>query len=172
MPKRMGVREAEQFISGDLKRLLREDLRKVLILREGDLECCAYFHLRKRLGKDWRIFSRKYVKRTGHFVDFVLFREGRPRIAIEIKWRHKIIHEKDRASLQKMLKHRHIKKAYFLTALPDKRLYTKLGATKKREEIRRLIEIRVGLDWGDNRVAKWWAQRAHFTKRMGLSSPQ
>jgi hypothetical protein len=168
MSRPMGVRQAEQFISGDLKRQLRRDLREVRILREGDLECCVYFHLRRKLGSDWSIFSRKYVKQTGHFVDFVLFHKGKPRLAMEIKWRYKAIQEKDRSSLRKILDHKHIKKAYFLTALPDKNVYINLRGNKRKTEKNRLVELRVGLDWGKKRVKKWQEKRYHFTRRMGL----
>jgi hypothetical protein len=162
------LQEVEQFISGPLKKQLREDLRKEKILREGDIECCTYFHLRRRLGSRWLIFSRKYASKTKHFVDLVLFHNWKPRIAIEIKWRRKKISGKDRKSLGLMLSRPHLRKAYFISILPDRKSYVKLGTKKADREKRKLIEIRIGLDWQPARIEQWKKHRRPYTRWTGI----
>lgn len=161
------IKEVEQFISNKLKKNLRDDLRNFRIVREADIECCAYYHLRRFAHSGWRILARKHVKKTGHFVDFVLFRNGMPEIAIELKWWRSEIDDKDRDSLGQMLKFP-VKKAYFICVIPDSSRYTKLGHNKTKLEKGRLIEIRIGLKWKKSRVDVWKKKRKRYTDQMGV----
>jgi len=39
--------EVQSFVKHGLRVGLRTDLRKLKILREAEVECCAYYHLRR-----------------------------------------------------------------------------------------------------------------------------
>jgi len=65
-----------------LKHKLREDFRELRIIKESDIETCAYYHLRIFLRKDprWNILARYFAKNTGHYIDLVIFRNSNPRL--------------------------------------------------------------------------------------------
>jgi len=98
----INLNKVEGYVKHGLKEALRSDLRKLKILKEADVECCAYHHLRKfmRGDKRWRIFARKYSSRTGYYTDLMIFLKNKERIAIEIKWRRNTISGKDRRALR------------------------------------------------------------------------
>jgi len=164
--KRVLLRDVEQFIRKKLKSNLRQDLRELRIIKEADLECSSYFYLRRFIGKDhrWRILARKHVKRTGHYIDMLIFRKGIPRIAIEFKWRHKKISGKDRRSLVASLKKLGVNKAYFFSALPDRSKYVRME--KKSAEKYSFHECVVGLDFTRTETKTWERERQKYTAKM------
>lgn len=138
--------EVESFVKHTLKNDLREDLRNRRILKEGDVECCAYYHLRKFLKPDdnWRVFARKFSPNTGFYTDLVIFHGSKARVAIEIKWGRTKISKKDRRALASARKHLRVKKTYFYCVMPDASVYTKL-TQKRGVERYRLFERTVDL---------------------------
>ena len=106
-----------RFISNELPKKLKADLRALKIVKEADIECSAYFHLRVFFGErtEWRILARKYVPATGHYIDLLIFNSDIPIVAIELKWAKKEITNKDRASLEKALDDLKVKKAYWIS---------------------------------------------------------
>jgi hypothetical protein len=140
--------EVEFFVKHTLKDKLRKDLRNLRILKEGDVECCAYYHLRKTLKPDpnWRVFARKFSQKTGYYTDLVIFHFKKARIAIEIKWGKKNISEKDREALASTRKNLRVKKTYFYSVMPDASNYEKLPEKKEAEKYR-LFERVVDLDY-------------------------
>ena len=93
--------EVEDYVKNTLKDELQKDLRSRRILKEGDVECCSYYHLRKFLKSDsnWHVFARKHSPKTGFYTDLMILRGKKARVAIEIKWRKKCIPKKDRRAL-------------------------------------------------------------------------
>jgi hypothetical protein len=132
----ISLAEVEDFVKHTLKDDLQKDLRGQRILKEGDVECCAYYHLRKILKPDpnWRVFARKYSPKTGYYTDLVIFHFKKARIAIEIKWGRKSISKKDRKSLASAKKNLPVKKTYFYSVLPDASNYEKLPEKKEAEK--------------------------------------
>ncbi len=160
--------QVHEFLRHGLKGKLRNDLRKVRILKEADLECCTYFHLRTFLksDEDWHVFARKYSSRTGYYSDIVVYKKKKQQLAIEIKWRWDELSRKDRRSLQSVRKYLGIRKTYFISALPDKADYAK-GA-KRRSEKYRLFEVIVDLGYKDRnkeqKIEAFERERREFRK--------
>jgi hypothetical protein len=88
------------------------------MVKEADLECCAYFHLRKYLHSDssWKILARKHTP-TKHYIDLLLFRKEKPRIALELKWNKQSIGKKDKRSLSRSVKQLAVHRAYFISTV-------------------------------------------------------
>ncbi len=142
MAKSIGLREVENFIRRDLKRKLADDLLNTNMLREADLQGCAYVHLRHFLKGDerWRVFGCRDVPKIRAFLDLLISYDGLPQIARELKWKRLRISRKDRRSLHRALKELRLKKVYFLTTADKKSSYTKLGSQKSPAEKYRLQE--------------------------------
>lgn len=163
--KRIGLNNVNEFIRYELKRKLRDDLRSHRILREGDIECCVYFHLRGFLNSDsnWRIFAHKHDKRTGYYPDLIIYQGNKLVFPVEIKWNREKLSNHDRKKLRKYLS-RGTSKGYFLTAGPDADNYRKTN--KVDEEKWKLFEVRVGLKFKDgkqsSRYSRWKKQRKPF----------
>lgn len=159
----IGVRQLEAFLSDALPGRLKTDLRDLRMVREADLECCAYYHLRRFLRRDnhWKLFARKYSRYTGHFVDLLAFRRGVPRVAIELKWNRAGISTKDRRSLRRGVKRLGLNRAYFITTLIGTRAYR--PTTKTTAEKRRLFEIIIPLPLSGVALERWQERRRHFT---------
>jgi hypothetical protein len=140
-------------------------------VKEGDIETCTYFHLRRFLARDpkWTVLARYFARRTGHYVDLVIFRKSRPRVAIELKWNRTSISDKDRASLNKSLALLKVKKVYALTVLRHEQKYKK--SAKRRKEKYRLHEIRIGLKWPREKVQAWDQRRRLLQQKMGEQVP-
>jgi len=156
--------EVEFFVKRTLKDKLRKDLRDFRILKEADAECCIYYHLRKTLKPDpsWRVFARKFSRRTGYYTDLVIYRRLKPRIAIEIKWRKKKISKKDRKALASTRKNLGVKKTYFYCVMPDASPYKKLPEKKKAEKYR-LFERIVDLGYTSKQdIEEFQRQRKEF----------
>src|SRR5437879_9086644 len=100
------LQDVESFIKKNrLRDKLLQDLQGLRIVKEADIECAVYYHLRRFIGKDpkWRVFARKHARLTGHYIDLLIFKKYRPVIAIELKWNRQDIGGKDRRALDKAL---------------------------------------------------------------------
>jgi hypothetical protein len=115
---RVTLQQVERFVSTELPRLLKTDLCAYRLLRESDVECAAYMHLRHLLDADqrWTVTARRHVRQTGHFIDLVIFQDTKPRIAIELKWGKRCIDPKDRKSLREALTRLGVNRAYWISA--------------------------------------------------------
>lgn len=156
--------EVEFFVKHTLKEKLRRDLRNLRILKEGDVECCAYYHLRRRLkaDPDWRVFARKFSPKTGYYTDLVIFHGKRARIAIEIKWGRKAISKKDRRALASARQNLRVKKTYFYSVMPDASTYEKVPQKRNAEKYR-LSERVVDLGYvSSKRIEEFRRQRKEF----------
>lgn len=166
--KTIGLQEVESFLRRTLPEHLTQDLCDYRMVKEADLECCVYYHLRRFLGHDddWRFFARKHARRTKHFIDLLIFRKGLPRIAIELKWNHSEISQKDRQSLRRGIKNLRVNKAYFITTSVRARARGYKRVTKNDTEKHRLFEVFVELPLeGDDRE-RWRVERRKYASRM------
>jgi hypothetical protein len=162
--KTIRLAEVESFVKHTLKDKLQRDLRNLRILKEGDVECCAYYHLRKALRPDsnWRVFARKFSPKTRFYTDLVIFHGKKARIATEIKWARKRISKKDRRALASARKNLGVKKTYFYCVTPDASTYKKLPE-KRRAEKFRFSERVVDLGYASKqRVEEFRRQRKEF----------
>lgn len=115
------INEVNNFIREKLKSKIKNDFKNKLIFSEGDLQGRVDFHLRSFFSRydknrDWKILNKPFLpeikkkkspkrkKRIGCFIDLVLFRKGKPRIAIELKETHWLTEKKLRIDLQKIRK--------------------------------------------------------------------
>jgi hypothetical protein len=156
--------EVELFVKHTLKDKLQKDLRNLRILKEGDVECCTYYHLRKTLKPDpnWRVFARKFSQKTGYYTDLVIFHFKKARIAIEIKWGKKNIPKKDRNALASARKNLKVKKTYFYSVTPDASNYEKLPSKGKGEKYR-LFERVVDLGYANQeKIEEFKRRRKEF----------
>jgi hypothetical protein len=163
----ISLRSVEIFVSSSLPGKLKNDLRTLKIIKEGDLECCAYHHLRRFLRRDptWNVFSRRHSLHTGYYIDLVLFRRGYPRIAIELKWDRSRISQKDRRSLQRSIRSLRVNRAYFITTLIGaNKPYTKIQKTSVEKN--RLFEIVIRLRLNGADLESWKNRRRAFTSKM------
>lgn len=164
--KKVSLGKVEKFLKGELQEILREDLLHYRIFKEADLECCIYFHLRNHLKDDkrWRIFGRKHSRRTGHYIDLLIYKRYTPCVAIELKWRTSKLDGKDRRSLAKAVAKLKVKKTYFFSALPDEVKYVR--SKKLIKEKWKLFEFVVGLGFtGTDRlkhISQWEKHRKKF----------
>jgi hypothetical protein len=163
MAKRITLSSLEAFIRNTLREKLKKDLSAFRIIREADIACCVYFHLRKFLLPDsaWMVFAERHSKTTGHFIDIVIFREDSkkrpsPRIALELKWNWNRIPKKDRASLNKCIKRLRLKKVYFISLCTKEGKHT---ITKTKREKFKLFEIYVRPDLQGQAYKEWQVKR-------------
>ena len=171
---RISLLQVERFLKEELPPKLKSDIRTLKIVKEGDLECCVYYHLRRylRTDKSWHVFARRLSYHTGHYIDILIFRQKRsrgdrqevPRIAIELKWNRKEISKKDRESLGKSLKMLRVNKAYFITTLIGGDKYTRMA--KEDREKYCLHELVIRFNPGETMLIKWKAQRDKYRKKM------
>jgi len=152
--------EIESFVKHGLRDKLRQDLRSLRILKEGDVECCAYYHLRRLLRRDpsWRVFARKFSPKTGYYTDLVIFHSKKARIAIEIKWKGAKISKKDRKALASARKNLKVRKTYFYNVLPDGSAYKKVPEKKEAEKYR-MFERVVDLGYADKKKIEMFRQQ-------------
>jgi len=152
--------EVESFVKHPLTDKLRRDLRSLRILKEGDVECCAYYHLRRLLRRDssWRVFARKFSPKTGYYTDLVIFHGKKARIAIEIKWNRTKISKKDRKALASARKNLKVRKTYFYNVLPDRSAYEKVPEKREAEKYR-LFERVVDLGYADEKKIEMFRQQ-------------
>lgn len=160
--------ELEKFIENELRESLQQDLRELKILKEADIECCAYYHLRGRIGNDerWRVFARKTAPKEGgttlRYIDLLVFLEKKPCIAIKIKWDIEKMETKDRRSLRKARKNLKVKKAYFIVALYKKDYNP--DCYKEFKEKYGIYEITVRLNLSENEFKDWESTREEYKK--------
>jgi len=170
--KRIKLIELEYFIKRRLKWKLQEDLRDLNIVKEADLECCSYFYLRNYLKSDvdWQILTRRHSHRTGHYIDLLILRKLKPRIAIEFKWNPRKISDKDRKSLRKAIKKLQVNKAYFLCAVRRTSAFQRINAKTKSEQYR-LHEVIVKLDLSPEKKKQWEKKRRLLFNPRPRKSP-
>jgi hypothetical protein len=172
LANRITVAALESFIRRKLPGRLKKDLLSFHIIREADLASCVYYHLRKYLSPDrkWKVFAERHSRLTGHFIDIVIFREGKegskkcqqPRLAIELKWNWSVISRKDRASLDKCIHQMGLEKVYFISALTKEVDYKTV--IKKEDEKFRLFEIAIPLGLEGKKREEWKSERRLYTK--------
>jgi hypothetical protein len=155
-----------RFIRDELPKKLLSDLRILKIVKEADIECATYFHLRHFFGdKDtqWRVFARKHTPATGHFIDLLIFNNETPVIAIELKWAKRQITKKDRSSLEKALDNLGVQKSYWITMTTDEK-----QEKPKREPLdnNRLFQIIIPLGYDKSEKSEWTKKRRLFRQDM------
>jgi hypothetical protein len=148
-------------------RLLR-DLQKLRIVKEADVECAAYHHLRRYIGEDpkWRVFARKHVKRTGHYIDLLIFKNECPVIALELKWGQVNIEKKDRESLYKALTKLKVQKAYWLSLVCSEKKKKRLVKRGKENNVLHRIIVRLGIVGRDR--DDYMQRRELFKSQMAI----
>ncbi|HPD57584.1 MAG TPA: hypothetical protein P5294_10480 [Smithellaceae bacterium] len=158
------VGQVEKYIEQKLNKKLQNDLKKLRMIKEADLECCAYFHLRKYLYRDssWKIFARKHSLHTEHYIDLLLFRKNTPRIALELKWNKQTIGNKDKESLSKSIKKLRVNRAYFISTITGKKsCQDKLSNKKIDAYTIKGIFIPIG-----ELIQGWHSRRKKFMSEM------
>lgn len=162
------LRHVEAFLRDKLPAKLQQDLYKLKMVKEADLEGCMFYHLRKFLRKDnnWRVFLRKHSIHTEHFIDILIFRKHIPRIAIELKWNRKEISPKDRKSLDKSLAKLGVNKAYFIATLIGNKDYQKIRKTELEKN--RFMEIIVPLKLSNEKLKQWKKERELYRSEMNF----
>jgi len=165
--KKVTLLQLEHFIRKELKSKLQNDLRKLRIVKEADLESCVYYYLRRLLNQDksWRILVRKHAKITGRYIDILIFKKVIPSIAIELKWNLNRISDKDRKSLRSSLTNLKVHKAYFLVAKTTNNGEYSLLSKKEKDKYR-FHEIVVGLDFSKEKYSDWLRKRRKYMKEM------
>jgi hypothetical protein len=170
------LQDIQRFIRKKRPRGLRakllRDLRGLRIVKEADVECAVYYHLRRYIGEDpkWRVFARKHVRKTGHYVDLLIFKNYRPVVALELKWGMVNIGKKDRKSLDKAIAKLKVQKAYWLSLVFSGSRKTKL--LKKDKERNVLHEIIVPLGYSGEPLRRYREQRERFKSKMVVGRGQ
>ena len=166
----IGLRSVENFLGGSARSALpgklKKDLHDLRMVKEADLECCAYYHLRRFLRRDptWKVFARKHSVHTYHYIDLLIFRRNHPRIAIELHWNKNRISLKDRKSLSASLKRLGVNKAYFMTTVLGAKSYERV--LKTEIEKNRLFEIQSPLGLASDGSASFKKERKVFGSKM------
>ena len=161
----LNVRQVEQFVVDELRKQIQLDFNQLKMVREADLECCVYYHLRKVFRKDrsWKVLARKHSIHTGHYVDLLIFRGTTPQFAIELKWNAASMSLKDRRSLRRCVIKLGVHKAYFITTHYSKRSFEeiiKIDACEKHH----IFELVISLPYiGDQRLIQ--AKHSSSAKR-------
>ena len=166
MIHKIGLRSVEVYLYESLPRRLKRDLCALRMVKEADLEACAYHHLRRFLERDesWVVYIRKHSVHTGHYIDLLLFRKGLPRVAIELKWNRVAMSPKDRRSLRRALRLLRVNRTYFITTLIGARQYERIRKT--RTEKNRMFEIVIPLPLKGDALQAWKAKRKKYMSRM------
>lgn len=165
-PVKIGLRELETFLGETLPEHLITDLCDLRMVKEADLECCVYHHIRNFLDRDktWKFLARRYSRHTDHFIDILVFRKGKPRIAIELKWNRASISKKDRESLRRSISKLGVNRAYFITTIIGAKDFH--SPRKTATEKNRLFEITIPLPLAGVDLQQWKANRKKYTSRM------
>ena len=166
--KNRTLQDIQTFIRKRLPAKLRGDLEGLRIVKEADVECAAYHHLRRYTGEDprWRVLARKHVPVTGHFVDLLIFKNYEPAIALELKWGRTEISEKDRRSLLGALKKLGVHKAYWLSAVSSDNRGEPLFRERLEGHVLHQIVVRVGFTGA--RLEAWKRHRRLFRSEMAI----
>ena len=166
--KKRTLRDIESFVRKRLTAKLLRDLEYLRIVKEADVECAAYHHLRKFIGESrrWRVLARKHVPRTGHYVDILIFKDFRPALALELKWGQTNIGRKDRHSLNACLQDLGVHKAYWLSARASQKKKERwLKETIEKGVMHRII---VRLELSEAKLKDWRANRKLLRSDMPL----
>jgi hypothetical protein len=141
---------------------------RLRIVKEADVECAEYHHLRRYTGEDprWRVLARKHVRRTGYYVDLLIFKNYRPAIALELKWGKRQIGTKDRQSLAAALEKLGVHKAYWLSAVSSEKPSESLLKESIEKGVLHCIIVRLG--FSGPKLAAWKQRRKRFRERMGV----
>jgi hypothetical protein len=164
--KNRTLQDIEKFIRKKLRVKLRRDLLGLRIVKEADVECAVYHHLRRYVGEDprWRVLARKHVPITGYYVDLLIFKRYRPVIAMELKWGQSTIGKKDRKSLNGALTKLGVNKAYWLSATPsEKKGGPLVKETVERHVLHRIV-VRLGLNGRE--LENWKTRRKQLRSDM------
>lgn len=163
----MKFQQITNFIGKELPEKLQNDLQKLKIVKEADIECSAYFHIRNFIGEgsEWTILARKHVPITGHFIDLLLFHKDTPSIAIELKWSKSEIPEKDRRSLEKAINNLGVQRAYWISMVMDE-VCNK--PQRQHEDKRKLFQILIPLGLDNQSRSKWIGKRMKFRQEMKI----
>lgn len=166
--KRRTLQDIQTFIRKRLPDKLRRDLVGLRIVKEADVECAAYHHLRHFTGEDsrWRVLARKHVKRTGHYVDLLIFKNYRPVIAVEFKWGKTQIGKKDRRSLLRALKNLGVNKAYWLSTVSSDKPGAPFSKKPVEKGVLHRIIVRLGLSGPE--LAVWKQSRRRLREQMTI----
>lgn len=161
----MNLNNITSFINNELPLKLQNDLQSLKIIKEADVECCAYYHFRQLFGdqSEWRVLARKHAKLTGHFVDLIIFDNDIPVIAIELKWNKSSISSKDRKSLESAIKWLGVHKAYWISMTMSSTVseIERLDTDKYQ-----LFQKVIPLDLDDENKKEWTKRRKSFMAEM------
>lgn len=168
--KKFSLAQVEEFIRKGLPGKLKRDLALLRMVKEADLECCVYYHLREylHLDKRWRIFTRKHSPQTEHFIDVLIFHDLDACISMELKWDRRRISSKDRGSLDKSIKSLRVKRAIFLATCIGNEGYEKIK--KKEIEKNHLFELIIPLGMSGDELKEWKNRRRSFKRIADLGS--
>lgn len=158
------------YIRSGLVSALKKDLQSFKLVREADVECAAYMHLRHFLNSDpkWTVLARRHIPQTGYYVDLVIFQGGSPRVAIEIKWGRTAITSKDRASLRAAITDLGVNKAYWLSAAVLGN--NAIPLDKDDDEKNSLFQLSVRADLSLEEQERWVGVRDSFRSKMKTGS--
>ena len=158
--------ELESFIKGTLPGLLRQDLHDLLLIKEADVECSGYLHLRQFLGNSriWKILARRFVRRTGKYIDLLIFRRAIPKLAIELKLGYTKIPNKDAISLEKALTHLRVNKAYWISVIP--RRQSDLRSKPLIKHVTHYTIVGLNKEMSDQDIAEWKKNRRRYMGDM------
>jgi hypothetical protein len=149
-----------------LRQKLLRDLENLRIVKEADVECAAYYHLRRYIGEDpkWRVLARKHVRRIGRYVDLLIFEKCLPVIAIELKWNRVNIEKKDRDALDEEITKLKVQEAYWLSAVYSDSRKEKFHPRPNETFVLRRIIVRLGFT--GEKLDDWKKKRAQYGKKM------
>jgi hypothetical protein len=151
-----------------LRAKLLRDLQEVRIVKEADVECAAYHHLRRFIGEDpkWRVFARKHVRMIGRYVDPLIFKNNCPVIALELKWNRMNIEKKDRKALYAAITKLKVQKAYWLSVVYSGQQKKKLPKTVEEKYALFPIVVRLGL--AGKKLDDFIEQREQYRSKMAV----
>ncbi len=163
------LQQLESFIKKKLPELLSEDLHKLRLIKEADVECCAYMHIRKFIGIQsgiWKVLARKHVSQTGHFVDLLIFKNTTPRIAIELKYGPTKISQKDETSLNKALAILGVNKAYWISVTPKRKSRKDIDSKPTKKSVMHYCLVGLDTTMTDGVYIAWKRKRNQFRRNI------
>jgi hypothetical protein len=139
------------------------------MVREADLEHCAYWYLRTFLGSDpnWKVLARKHAKHTSHFIDLLLFKRNKPRLCIELKWNRTQIGKKDKRSLKRSIDQLNVNRAYYMATITAGPLsQQRLVPFRKIILPHNIVAVYIPPGLPKEKIKQWNADRKMFTSKM------
>jgi len=166
--KQRTLQEVENFIRNKkrLRKKLLGDLKNLRLFKESDVECAVYYHLRRYIGEDprWRVLARKHVRRIGRYPDLLIFENGHPAVAIELKWNRVDIGKKDRRTLYDAITKLKVQKAYWLSTVYSDNRKSRLRKRLKEKYVLHRIVVRLGFT--GEKLDDWRKKRDQYGKKM------